>query len=183
MPSTSTVRRAVCPWVAGLTKHLTAVAYSTTLSWTRGYINEAERDEILGLMSRVGLSLDHELFDEELLREGTEAILQTRDGQQRFVVPKPIGTPHFINDASEEELFEALRTHKELVKKFPRQGAGLEAYVDAGDLGQSPEELLKSKSEARETAHVGKSSTKAAATNGTGNPVRSNGHLTGDCGC
>lgn len=121
------------------------MAYSTTLAWTRGYINESERDEILSLMSRVGLSLDHELFTNELLDEGTKAILQTRDGKQRFVVPKPIGTPHFINDASMEELYAALKTHKELVQKFPRKGAGLEAYVDAGDLGQEPEELLAQK--------------------------------------
>lgn len=98
---------------------------------------------MLNLMSRVGLSLDHELFDEALLKVATEAILQTRDGKQQFVVPKPIGTPHFINDATYEEMNKALRVHKDLVKKYPRQGAGLEAYVDAGDLGQAPEELLR----------------------------------------
>lgn len=143
------------------------MAYSTTLAWTRGYISEAERDEILGLMSRVGLSLDHELFDEALLDAGTEAILQTRDGKQRFVVPKPIGTPYFINDASMDELYAALKTHKEIVKKFPRQGAGIEAYVDAGDLGQSPEELLKEKRNGA-NGHVGSTSDKAAAVDGAG---------------
>lgn len=142
-------------------------------------------------MSRVGLSLDHELFDEGLLEAGTEAILQTRDGKQRFVVPKPIGTPYFINDASMDELFSALKTHKELCKKFPRQGAGLEAYVDAGDLGQSPEELLKQKyANGNGAAHVGKTSDKAAAVDGTGASLKSNGKLNGtngnaavECGC
>ena len=62
------------------------MAYSTTLSYTRGNITATERDEILGLMSRVGLSLDHPLFDEALLVKGTAAILQTRDGSQRFVL-------------------------------------------------------------------------------------------------
>lgn len=51
------------------------MAYSTTLSWTRGYITEAERDEILGLFTRVGLSVDHELFDAALLEKATNAIL------------------------------------------------------------------------------------------------------------
>lgn len=156
------------------------MAYSTTLAWTRGYINEAERDEILGLFSRVGLSMDHELFTEELLEYGTEAILQTRDGKQRFVVPKPIGTPYFINDASMEELFSVLKTHKEICKKFPRQGAGIEAYVDAGDLGQDPEELLKSKKQANDGSHVGKESDKSAAVNGE---AKNKAVPAAECGC
>lgn len=155
------------------------MAYSTTLAWTRGYINEAERDEILGLFSRVGLSMDHELFTEELLEYGTEAILQTRDGKQRFVVPKPIGTPYFINDASMEELFSVLKKHKEICQKFPRQGAGIEAYVDAGDLGQDPEELLKSKKQANDGTHVGKESDKSAAVNGEAK----NKAAPAECGC
>lgn len=138
-------------------------------------------------MSRVGLSLDHELFDNDLLDAGTEAILQTRDGKQRFVVPKPIGTPHFINDASMDELYAALKTHKEIVKKFPRQGAGVEAYVDAGDLGQSPEEMLKEKSQSNGTAHVGKTGDKAAAVEGAGAGLSSNGKIAKpaavECGC
>lgn len=154
-------------------------------------------------MSRVGLSLDHEVFDEEMLEYATEAILQTRDGKQRFVVPKPIGTPYFINDASMEEvrlflsqrslqnqrlishvprllplqLKSALKTHKELVKGYPRQGAGLEAYVDAGDLGQEPEELLKEKKAAQKVAHVGKEGAKSAASNGAGAVLNGKAHL------
>lgn len=160
------------------------MAYSTTLAWTRGYITEEQRDEILGLMSRVGLSLDHELFDEDLLEEGTKAILQTRDGKQRFVVPKPIGTPHFINDASMEELNAALKTHKDIVKKFPRQGAGLEAYVDAGDLGQDPEEMLRQRnSENKETAHVGQISSKKAAVQGAGMSTKGNANGVHDGSC
>lgn len=147
------------------------MAYFTTFAWTRGYITEAERDEIHSLMSRVGLSLDHELFDEGLIVAGNEAILQTRDGKQRYVVPKPIGTPHFVNDASEEEMFKVLKTHKDLCKNYPRNGAGLEAYVDAGDLGQSPEEMLKEK---REAAHIGKDSNQEAA-NAQGANVGKNG--------
>ena len=157
------------------------MAYSTTLAWTRKYISEDQRDEILGLMSRVGLSLDHELFDEELLEAGTEAILQTRDGKQRFVVPKPIGTPHFINDASMEELYTALKQHKMLCKRYPRQGAGIEAYVDAGDLGRDPQELLKEKSMTNGinghigADHVGAVNTKTAAVDGTGAALKSKG--------
>merc|ERR1711939_1018781 len=141
------------------------MAYSTTLAWTRGYITEAERDEIHGLFSRVGLSMDHEVFDD-----------------QQFVVPKPIGTPYFINDASMDELKAALKTHKEIVKGYPRQGAGLEAYVDAGDLGQDPEELL-AKKKANGAAHVGSESSKSAAANGTGAELNGKAKYAAEAGC
>ena len=65
------------------------MAFSTTLAHSRGYITAEERDEILGLFHRVGLTIDHELFDVDCLNKGTAAILQTRDGKQRFVVPRP----------------------------------------------------------------------------------------------
>jgi len=122
------------------------MAYSTTLAFTRGYITAEERDEIHSLFSRVGLSMDHDLFDDALLLKATNAILQTRDGKQRFVVPRPIGTPAFINGAPMSELYAALATHKQLVKKFPRQGAGLESIVDTSDLGCAPETLFASSS-------------------------------------
>ena len=99
---------------------------------------EAERDEILGLFHRVGLTIDHELFDVDCLNKGTAAILQTRDGKQRFVVPRPIGTTHFVNDASDEELAEVLHKHKALCKEKFGGGEGTEAYVDAGDLVRRP---------------------------------------------
>lgn len=51
------------------------MAYSATLAWTRGYITEEERDEVLDLFHTVGLSVDHDLFDEDLIEEGTDAIL------------------------------------------------------------------------------------------------------------
>ena len=53
----------------------------------------------------------------------------------RAAVPNPIGTCVFLNDVSAEEMNKALRRHKELMKEYPRQGAGLDAYVDASDTG------------------------------------------------
>lgn len=40
-----------------------------------------------------------------------------------------------MNDVTPEELNAALRKHKEIMKSYPREGAGLEASVDAGDTG------------------------------------------------
>lgn len=111
------------------------MAYSATLANGRGLINDAEHRRILNLFSRAGLSMDHYQFDEEILDKGTAAILKTRDGKLRAAVPHPIGSCIFLNDVSAEELNEALRRHKELMKEYPRNGEGLEAYVDASDTG------------------------------------------------
>ena len=50
------------------------MAYSITLAHSRGMINDAQRDEWFGLVSSVGLSMDHPLFNDEMLAVATEAI-------------------------------------------------------------------------------------------------------------
>ncbi|KAI9783863.1 MAG: hypothetical protein M1816_001164 [Peltula sp. TS41687] len=111
------------------------MAYSATLANSRGLISDAEHRRILNLFSRAGLSMDHHQFDEEVLKKATAAILKTRDGKLRAAVPNPIGSCVFLNDVSAEEMNAALRRHKTLMKEYPRNGEGLEAYVDASDTG------------------------------------------------
>ncbi len=111
------------------------MAYSATLANIRGLISDAEHERILNLFSRAGLSMDHHQFDEEILDKGTAAILKTRDGKLRAAVPNPIGHCTFLNDCTAEELNAALRKHKEIMKSYPRNGEGLEAFVDASDTG------------------------------------------------
>ena len=67
------------------------MALSTTIAERRGYISVSDRDRIFWLMSRVGLALDSPHLTPELLRRGTESILQTRDGLLRAAVPRPVG--------------------------------------------------------------------------------------------
>jgi demethyl-4-deoxygadusol synthase len=104
------------------------MAVSTTLAERRGYITASDRDRVLGLMSRLGLSLDSPLLTPELLAKATDAILQTRDGLLRAAVPRPIGTCHFVNDLDAGELEEALAAHRALVADLPRAGAGVDAF-------------------------------------------------------
>jgi len=111
------------------------MAYSATLANDRKLISDEEHRRILNLFSRAGLSMDHPQFDEDILDKGTAAILKTRDGKLRAAVPNPIGSCTFINDIDVTELNDALRRHKELMKEYPRNGEGLEAYVDASDTG------------------------------------------------
>lgn len=90
---------------------------------------------MLNLFSKAGLSMDHHDFNEDVLDQATKAILKTRDGKLRAAVPSPIGSCVFLNDVSMDEMFSALRKHKEIMKSYPRNGEGLEAFVDASDTG------------------------------------------------
>lgn len=108
------------------------MAYSATLAHERGLIPDNEYKRILGIFSKAGLSMDHHQFDEHILDKGTKAILKTRDGMLRAAVPAPLGRCVFLNDVKEEELFNALRKHKEVMKHYPRNGLGIEAFVDSG---------------------------------------------------
>lgn len=105
------------------------MALSATLAAKRGYITSEQRDRILGLMSRIGLALDHPLLESDLLWKATESITLTRDGKLRAAMPRPIGSCHFVNDLSREELDEVLADHKRLCIDYPRGGEGIEAYI------------------------------------------------------
>ncbi|KAJ0354898.1 hypothetical protein COL154_002070 [Colletotrichum chrysophilum] len=111
------------------------MAYSATLAHVLGKLSSAEHRRLLNLFSRAGLSMDHPQFDEAILDKGTTAILKTRDGKLRAAIPSPIGQCEFLNDISYEDMCAALKVHKELMKEYPREGAGLEAFVDASDTG------------------------------------------------
>ncbi|MEB3217259.1 MAG: sedoheptulose 7-phosphate cyclase [Nostocales cyanobacterium 94392] len=104
------------------------MALSATIAAIRGYISESDRDRILGTMSRIGLSLDHPLLQEDLLWEATESISLTRDGKQRAAMPKPIGECFFVNDLTRKELAEGLAKHKKICQNFPRGGDGVDVY-------------------------------------------------------
>ncbi|KAI0025790.1 Dehydroquinate synthase-like protein [Xylariomycetidae sp. FL0641] len=111
------------------------MAYSATFANQRGLLSDDDHRRLLTLFSRAGLTIDHPQFDDDVLEKGTAAILKTRDGLLRLAVPNPLGSCTFINDATAEELSDALRKHKQIAKTYPREGAGLEAYVDSSDTG------------------------------------------------
>lgn len=51
------------------------MSFFVTFAHHRGHLTDEERDEYHGLAHRVGLSMDHEMFTEDLIMEGTKAIL------------------------------------------------------------------------------------------------------------
>jgi 3-dehydroquinate synthase len=50
------------------------MAYSITLAHSRKMISDEQRDQWFNLVSSVGLSMDHDAFDDELIGAATEAI-------------------------------------------------------------------------------------------------------------
>jgi caffeoyl-CoA O-methyltransferase len=104
------------------------MALSATIAEKRGYITTEERNRILGVMSDLGLALDHPLLDNELLWKATQTITLTREGKQRAAMPRPIGTCYFVNDLTQKELEDALTTHKRLCVDYPQNGEGIETY-------------------------------------------------------
>ncbi|RDW75200.1 dehydroquinate synthase-like protein [Coleophoma cylindrospora] len=137
------------------------MAYSATLANGRNLITDQEHRRLLDLFSRAGLSMDHHQFNEEILEKATAAILKTRDGLLRAAVPNPIGSCTFLNDVSAKEMNAALRRHKQLMKEFPRNGEGIEAYVDASDTGYTENAKMA------EESTLERSAKKAGALNGT----------------
>jgi len=105
------------------------MAYSATLAAARGYISVADRDRVLALFSRLGLTIDTPYLTADLLQESTKSILQTRDGLLRAAAPKPIGECTFMNDVDDAELARTLDLHREVVSALPREGAGVDAFM------------------------------------------------------
>lgn len=105
------------------------MAFSSTIAKERGLIAESERDRIFWLMSRIGLTLDSDFLTPELVHAATASIVQTRDGLLRAAVPDPIGSCTFLNDLTNDELDAALAAHKEAVVRYPRGGAGEDAFI------------------------------------------------------
>ena len=154
------------------------MAYSATLANSRKLITDTEHRRILDLFSRAGLSMDHPQFDEEILDKGTAAILKTRDGKLRAAVPSPIGSCTFLNDVDAKELNAALRRHKKIMREYPRNGEGIEAFVDASDTGYTDNNSTEVKAVEVAAAKAGNLNGNGAIHGGNA----PNGHLNGSNG-
>jgi len=105
------------------------MAFSATIAAERGMLSPSDRDRVLGLLSRIGLSIDTPQLTADLVSRATESIMQTRDGLLRAALPSPIGTCRFLNDISAAELAHALVVHHDLCSRYPRAGAGEDMFT------------------------------------------------------
>lgn len=158
------------------------MAYSATLANLRGILSDEDYKRHLNLFSKAGLSMDHKDFTEEVLDQGTKAILKTRDGLLRAAVPSPLGSCVFLNDVSTDEMNAALKKHKEMMKNYPRNGEGIEAFVDASDTGYTMNgiaaEYTNGKANGQSNGHTNGASSSVInddAKNGTNGVDKANG--------
>ncbi|WP_312858371.1 sedoheptulose 7-phosphate cyclase [Pseudonocardia pini] len=107
------------------------MAFSATLAERRGFVTAGERDRIHRLFTGLGLAVDSPYLTPELLTAATSSILQTRAGLLRAAVPHPIGTCHFVNDVTPEELHETLAAHREIVAGYPTAVEGVDMWAGA----------------------------------------------------
>lgn len=143
-------------------------------------MSDAEHMRLLNLFSRAGLSMDHHQFNEEILDKGATAI-KTRDGKLRAAVPSPLGGCAFINDIENEEMHDILRRHKQITKEFPRNGEGLEAYVDASDTVYTENNISETKAVEGATSIAGNLNVYVNSSKGVMNGLdgHPNGHVNG----
>jgi 3-dehydroquinate synthase len=153
------------------------MSYTATLAYDRGMLSQEEHTRIFNLFSRAGLSIDHPTYDDRVIEMGTAAILKTRDGSLRLAVPSPLGQCQFVNEYTVADLQRVLKVHKEHTARYPRSGAGLEAYVDASDTGETIEVSSKADGHAIGDGHANGT----GHANGKGHAI-ANGHTKGSNG-
>ena len=98
------------------------------LSQQVGWITENELFRILKLMSGFGLSLWHDILEDQNIMEASHAkIIEKRGGN--LVAPLPrggIGSCGYLNDLTAVDLCAAIPLYKSICATFPRDGKGID---------------------------------------------------------
>jgi 3-dehydroquinate synthase len=105
------------------------MGFGAYLSLQRGWIESGDFDRIVGLISGYGLSLWHEILDDEhVMWESHRKIIQKRGGNLVAPLPKGrIGRCGYLNELSRPEFFSALREYRSICASYPRAGRGIDA--------------------------------------------------------
>jgi 3-dehydroquinate synthase len=129
------------------------MGFGAYLARENGWIDGASFDRILGVMSAYGLSLWHDILDDEaVMWESHRKIIQKRGGN--LVAPLPrgeIGACGYLNELSRADYFAALAAYKTICAAYPRAGRGIDPLCS--DVGlEDPSTMAASLS--RENASV-----------------------------
>ena len=107
----------------------TGMGFGAYLSFCNSWITQREFDRILKLLSDLGLSLWHPVMeDSQALYKIQASVIEKRAGNLVAPVPKGLGNCGYINDMPYELLDKRLREYREITKKYPRQGMGIEVH-------------------------------------------------------
>jgi 3-dehydroquinate synthase len=98
------------------------------LSHQAGWISEEELLRILKLMSGFGLSLWHDILeDEDIMVASHEKIIEKRGGNLAAPLPRGgIGKCGYLNDLTSSDLCASIPLYKKICSTFPRDGKGID---------------------------------------------------------
>jgi 3-dehydroquinate synthase len=104
------------------------MGFGAYLSLREGWIDRGHFDRILALISGYGLSLWHDILnDERVIWESHRKIIQKRGGNLVAPLPKGgIGRCGYLNDLSRSALMSALRDYRSICVGFARGGRGID---------------------------------------------------------
>lgn len=80
------------------------IAVSTLIARRRGLLPERETDRIFRLFDRLGMVLDADVLDAELMWQSLLERIEHRNGLQRTPVPASLGDCVFLNDLARHEI-------------------------------------------------------------------------------
>jgi 3-dehydroquinate synthetase len=80
------------------------VALSTIMAKGRGLLSQQDTNRIFHLIEKLGLHLDTDILDPQLLWQSLEERVYHRNGLQRIPMPHGIGNHVFLNDVTEDEI-------------------------------------------------------------------------------
>jgi 3-dehydroquinate synthase len=86
------------------------ILVSLQIALGRGLLSTEETNRVLGLVRRLGISLDLSLLDPALLWQSLEERTYHRNGWQRVPMPAGLGDCVFLNDIRAEEVKSAIHT-------------------------------------------------------------------------
>jgi 3-dehydroquinate synthase len=104
------------------------MGFGAYLSLREGWIDRAQFDRILAQISGYGLSLWHDVLnDDHVMGESHRKIIQKRGGNLVAPIPKgSIGRCGYLNDLSRFALSSALREYEAICMTYPRAGHGID---------------------------------------------------------
>ncbi len=106
------------------------MGYGAFLSARAGWIEDEDMHRILRLISGYGLSLTHDILNNQpVMLESHRKILQKRGGNLVAPIPKGgIGECGYLNSLSEAELYDTLNEYQSVCAHYPREGLGIDAH-------------------------------------------------------
>ena len=104
------------------------MGFGAYLSLLQGWIAQSEFDAIAALISAYGLSLWHDILnDERVMWESHRKIIQKRGGNLVAPVPRgAIGRCGYLNDMSRSAFFKAIEDYRAICADYPRAGRGID---------------------------------------------------------